>query len=120
MKFKILQQVITLEFFVVKTDTLIGPPNHHSYAKALDDWHRKYFDNYSLEKSKSFLEFVKNDEIIEAWKVRFSHTDRFRLKDNSNDELISRSKAKKEIHFRGKKRRTKKSYYSFNKLIRMQ
>ena len=91
-----------------KTDTLIGPPNHHSYAKALDDWHRKYFDNYSLEKSKSFLEFVKNDEIIEAWKVRFSHTDRFRLKDNSNDELISRSKAEKKFILEAKKRRTKK------------
>ena len=74
----------------------------------MDDWHRKYFDNYSLEKSKSFLEFVKNDEIIEAWKVRFSHTDRFRLKDNSNDELISRSKAEKKFILEAKKEEQKK------------
>ena len=91
-----------------KTDTLIGPPNHHSYAKALDDWHRKYFENYSLEKSKSFLEFVKNDEIIEAWKVGYSNTERFRLKDDSNDELISRSKAEKKFIVKAKKRITRK------------
>ena len=51
---------------------------------------------------------MKNDEIIEAWKVRFSHTDRFRLKDNSNDELISRSKAEKKFILEAKKEEQKK------------
>jgi hypothetical protein len=63
-----------------KTGTLIGPPNHHSYAPA-------------LERCKAWLEVVKDEEVVEAWKVAFSKQERFRLKTEPEGALMTRRQA---------------------------
>jgi hypothetical protein len=55
-----------------KTGTLLGPSNHHSYALAVEQWHASHFSDRPLTECKSWLEVVKDEEVIEAWKVAFS------------------------------------------------
>jgi hypothetical protein len=76
-----------------KTGTLIGPPNHHSYAPAVEQWHASHFPDQPLERCKAWLEVVKDEEVVEAWKVAFSKQERFRLKTEPEGALMTRRQA---------------------------
>lgn len=80
-----------------KTGTLIGPPNHHSYGEALDAWHRAHFADHPIEVCKAWLEMVRDEEVVEAWKTSFSKRERYRLKSEPEGELLSRKQAEQRI-----------------------
>jgi hypothetical protein len=76
-----------------KTGTLLGPSNHHSYALAVEQWHASHFSDRPLTECKSWLEVVKDEEVIEAWKVAFSKQERFKLKIEPEGALLTRPQA---------------------------
>ena len=80
-----------------KTGTIIGPPNHHSYAGAVEQWYKMHFPDQPLERCKAWLEVVKDEEIVEAWKVAFSKQERFRLKTEPEGALMTRREAEQHM-----------------------
>jgi hypothetical protein len=48
--------------------TLLGPPNHHSYARAVQDLHRERYARMPLEEYRSRIQTVRDPELIEQWK----------------------------------------------------
>jgi len=51
-----------------KSGTLLGPPNHHAYAEALEAIRRERFPGMSLEAYKKNVEVVHDPEAVEQWK----------------------------------------------------
>ena len=80
-----------------KTNTIIGPSNHHSYAEAVEQWHAMHFPDQPLERCKAWLEVVKDEEMVEAWKVAFSEQERFRLKTEPAGVLMTRRQAEQHM-----------------------
>ncbi len=80
-----------------KTGTIIGPSNHHSYTGAVEQWHAMHFPDQPLERCKAWLEVVKDEEIVEAWKVAFSKQERFRLKTEPEGALMTRQQAEQHM-----------------------
>jgi hypothetical protein len=50
------------------TGTLLGPPNHHSYAERIREIHQERFPDMSLERYKSNIRIVHDAQLIEQWK----------------------------------------------------
>ncbi len=80
-----------------KTGTIIGPSNHHSYAGAVEQWHAIHFPDQPLERCKAWLEVVKDEEMLEAWKVAFSKQERFQLKTEPEGALMTRRQAEQHM-----------------------
>ena len=81
----------------IKTGTIIGPSNHHSYAMAIEQWHEMHFPDQPIERCKAWLEVVKDEEMVEAWKIAFSKQERFRLKTEPEGALITRRQAEQHM-----------------------
>lgn len=64
---------------------LIGPPNHHSYNDRLAEIHRTRYSGMSLDRFKSKIETVRDDELIEQWKQEASKKTVYRLKDSGRE-----------------------------------
>lgn len=58
-------------------DTVLGPPNHHSYQSRLREVHAAGFRNMPFEAFKSRVRMVKDPDFIEKWKSEQSSKDEF-------------------------------------------
>lgn len=60
--------------------TLLGPPNHHSYQSSVAKLHRERFANLTLDRYKSRIETVTDEESIEQWRAQMSKKTVYRTK----------------------------------------
>jgi hypothetical protein len=51
-----------------RTGTLLGPPNHHSYADAVENCRRTHFADWPRDRFMQQVEMVKDAEVIEQWR----------------------------------------------------
>lgn len=61
--------------------TLLGPPNHHSYAERVKEAHSTRYSEMSFEDYKSRIEMVHDVEVIDKWKEEFRRQVQYRRKD---------------------------------------
>ena len=47
---------------------LLGPPNHHDYAKRVEEIHRTRYAHMSVDEYRRNIETVRDPELIERWK----------------------------------------------------
>ena len=79
-----------------KTGTLLGPPNHHSYGEALEEFRTTRFPALSIDQLKKQMEMVRDEEIVNTWKQEQTKQVIFRVKENPNGVM---SKKEMEAHF---------------------
>jgi hypothetical protein len=48
--------------------TLLGPPNHHSYARKVQELHQQRYARMPIEEYRNRIEMVRDPEQIEQWK----------------------------------------------------
>lgn len=76
-----------------KTGTLLGPPNHHSYAGKLNELHQSRFAHLSLEEFKRSIETVQDEALIEQWKQENTKKTVYQLKSDPAAEPVDLRKA---------------------------
>ncbi len=72
-----------------KTKVLLGPPNYHRYEETLKHHHRTRFANLPLEKAQSFVETVREQEVIDEWLESMKKTTRYTTKAAEGEESQS-------------------------------
>ena len=77
--------------------TLLGPPNHHSYAAKVQEVHLTRFSHLTLEAYRSRIEVVRDPALIEQWKTESRKRVAYRLKDKPDGEAMAWPAA--EAHF---------------------
>ena len=76
--------------------TLLGPPNHHSYAETVKRIHRTRYSNMDFDDYKSRIKVSHDAEDVEHWKAEASRTLKCRLKNSAEDvEPLSWSQAQR-------------------------
>lgn len=63
-----------------RTGTLLGPPNHHSYAEKLEETYRAHFKDMPFETYKTGIETLRDPALIEQWKEQSKKQTFYRLK----------------------------------------
>jgi hypothetical protein len=63
------------------SETLLGPPNHHTYQEKIQELHRTRFAHMSFEAYQGRIEMLRDPEKIEQWKEESRRQTRYRLKD---------------------------------------
>lgn len=66
--------------------TLLGPPNHHSYADAVRRLHAGRYSHLDIEAYKDRIQLSHEPEDVERWKVEASRVIECRRKDGPEDE----------------------------------
>jgi hypothetical protein len=66
--------------------TLLGPPNHHSYAERLQEVHRTRFPEMPLDAYRAKVQMCHEPELIEQWKQEACKVTVYRLKNAANEE----------------------------------
>jgi len=66
--------------------TLLGPPNHHSYAEKLQEIHRARYGGMPLEEYRSHIEMVRDPEAVEQWKEESRRQVRYKLKTSTDGD----------------------------------
>ena len=66
--------------------TLLGPPNHHSYAEAVRRTHTARFPNIDFITYKERIQLSHNPEDVERWKEEASKAVAYRLKEGTEEE----------------------------------
>jgi len=61
-----------------RTGTLLGPPNHHSYAESVENCRRTHFPDWPRDRFMQQVEMVKEPEVIEQWRDQQSTITVFR------------------------------------------
>ncbi|MFC1498615.1 hypothetical protein ACFLS1_09135 [Verrucomicrobiota bacterium] len=74
--------------------TLLGAPNHHSYAEKINEVHQTFFPNISLKDYKSKIVTIHSEETVEQWKQEYSLQTSYRPKGKKDSDPMSWVKAK--------------------------
>jgi hypothetical protein len=61
--------------------TLLGPPNHHSYAERLQEVHDSRYPDMDIEAYRRRIETVRDPDVIEQWKEASRKQTVYRRKD---------------------------------------
>ena len=62
--------------------TLLGPPNHHSYAERVQQLNETLYPNMPADEYRSHIETLRDEEAIEQWKAESRKQTVFRRKQN--------------------------------------
>ncbi len=62
--------------------TLLGPPNHHSYAETVAEIHASRFANMSIERYKARIQMERDEEVIARWKEEASEVTQYRVRED--------------------------------------
>jgi hypothetical protein len=73
--------------------TLLGPPNHHSYAEKVREVHQALYPNMSIDNYRQRIETVRDEELIEQWKEQGRKKTVYKLKDDPEAEPVEQQKA---------------------------
>jgi hypothetical protein len=68
--------------------TLLGPPNHHSFASKVQELHATRFPHMSLEQYRSRIETVRDQAAIDQWKEESRKKVVYKLKGVENAEAM--------------------------------
>lgn len=84
------------------SDSLIGPPNHHSYQTRLRQIHSERFPRVPFESYKSRVRMVRDEAVLERWKQEVSSTSVYRPVATAEEpaEVRLEDMAAVEAHFR--------------------
>jgi len=74
-------------------DILIGPTNHHSYAGRLTEIHRAQYSGMPFDRFKQRVVSVRDEELVEKWKIEASHKTVYRLIDAPEGKEFSKVQA---------------------------
>lgn len=66
------------------TGELLGPPNHHSYARRLQEMLHDRFPGMSEEEYRRKIEIVRDPEVVEQWRNEAKKHVVYRLKQQKN------------------------------------
>ncbi len=79
--------------------TLLGPPNHHSYAGKVQELHQKRFAHMSLDEYRGRIETVRDPELIEQWKQEQRKKKMYREKKEGGEPGPPMEPEAAEAHF---------------------
>lgn len=71
------------------TGTLLGPPNHHSFASKVQELHMTRFPHMSLDQYRSHVETIRDPAAIEQWKEESRKKVVYKLKGVENAEAMN-------------------------------
>jgi hypothetical protein len=63
--------------------TLLGPPNHHSYAEKVDEVHSLLYPQMSADEYRRKIQTVHDPELIEKWKQECCRQTTYRIKESA-------------------------------------
>lgn len=69
--------------------TLLGPPNHHSFAAKVQEIHMTRFPHMTMEQYRSRIETVRDPAAVEQWKEESRKRVTYRLKGVENAEPMN-------------------------------
>lgn len=73
--------------------TLLGPPNHHSYAEKIQELHSSSYSNMTLEAYTSRIKTIHGEEAVEKWKQAYSNQISYQPKNSETGKPMSQVKA---------------------------
>lgn len=82
--------------------TLLGPPNHHSYAEKLQEIHQARYGGMSLDEYRSHIEMVRDPEAVEQWRQQSRNHVRYELKGSTDGEAEPLTWTEAESYMREK------------------
>lgn len=81
-------------------DILIGPPNHHSYAARLQEVYSSRFSGMPFDRFKEKVETVRDEALVEQWKLEASRKTVYRLKEAAEGDAKDFTLAQAENYVR--------------------
>lgn len=81
------------------TGELLGPPNHHSFSRRLQQLHRQKFSNMPLQRYRERVETVRDEALVEEWRKNCSTRKVYRekLKDDQEGEPLEQFEAEQQF-----------------------
>ena len=64
------------------TKEILAPPNYHKYQQILQAHHAMHLPTMSFEKFQSYIEFVRDPEVINQWIKKMMTVNRYTIKEN--------------------------------------
>ena len=71
------------------TGTLLGPPNHNSYAEAVREIHDISCPEMSMDEYKNSIEMLRDPELIEEWREEARKKTVYRLREDSSGDAAA-------------------------------